>query len=155
MPPRYPPQPSFEDLIDQLTNYASDFVQDAISSMADRLKDRVGQLPIPPTPRPKQKRVQGSGASGKRATGRQKPRQAPQQPPRPRAAVRTAYTVLGVTPDADDALIKAAYRVKAAKYHPDTCKDPKAHERMQEVNAAWELLKDPEKRKRYDRGMGL
>ena len=56
------------------------------------------------------------------------------------------YKVLGVSPDASDEDIKRAYRRLAKKYHPDLNPgDQEAAKRMQEVNAAYEQIKNPEK----------
>ncbi len=61
------------------------------------------------------------------------------------------YKTLGVSKDASQAEIKAAFRKLAVKYHPDKNKeDKKAEERFKEINEAYEVLKDPEKRKKYD-----
>lgn len=65
---------------------------------------------------------------------------------------RDLYEVLGISKGASDAEIKKAYRKLARKYHPDLNRDnPKAaEEKMKEVNAAYEILKDPQKRAQYD-----
>lgn len=56
------------------------------------------------------------------------------------------YKVLGLTPDASDEDVKRAYRRLAKKYHPDLNPgDQEAARRMQEVNAAYEQIKNPEK----------
>ena len=56
------------------------------------------------------------------------------------------YKVLGVSPDASDEEIKKAYRRLAKKYHPDLNPgDEQAAKKMQEVNAAYEQIKNPEK----------
>jgi len=60
------------------------------------------------------------------------------------------YRVLDVGRDADADTIKKAYKKLAKKYHPDVNKDPSADERFKEVNAAFDILKDPEKRRRFD-----
>ncbi len=61
------------------------------------------------------------------------------------------YKVLGVPRSADDKEIKAAYRKLARKYHPDVNpNDAKAEAKFKEVSQAYEVLKDPEKRKKYD-----
>jgi DnaJ-class molecular chaperone len=58
------------------------------------------------------------------------------------------YRILGVERGADDAAIKSAYRKLARKYHPDVNKGK--DERFKEINEAYEVLSDPEKRRRYD-----
>ena len=56
------------------------------------------------------------------------------------------YKVLGLSPDASDEDVKRAYRRLAKKYHPDLNPgDPVAAKKMQEVNAAYEQIKNPEK----------
>jgi DnaJ-class molecular chaperone len=68
--------------------------------------------------------------------------------------MRDPYDVLGVQRTADAAAIKNAFRKLAKKHHPDANKgDPKASaQRFSEVNAAYEILGDQDKRKAFDRG---
>jgi len=61
------------------------------------------------------------------------------------------YKILGVERSANEAAIKKAYRKLARKYHPDVSKEKDAEVRMKEINEAYEVLKDPEKRAAYDR----
>lgn len=60
------------------------------------------------------------------------------------------YKTLGVKRDASQDDIQRAYRKLARKYHPDMNKDADASEKFKQVGEAYEVLKDPEKRKRYD-----
>lgn len=66
------------------------------------------------------------------------------------------YQTLGVARDATTEAIKKAFRKLARKYHPDISKEPDAERRMKEVNEAYAVLSDPEKRAAYDQlGQGF
>jgi DnaJ-class molecular chaperone len=60
------------------------------------------------------------------------------------------YRILGVERNADDKTIKSAYRKLARKHHPDVAKGAGAADKFKEINEAYEVLSDPEKRRRYD-----
>ncbi len=67
--------------------------------------------------------------------------------------MRNPYEVLGVASSASEAEIKTAYRNLAKQLHPDVCPDnTRIVERFKELTAAYDLLKDPVRRRRYDRG---
>jgi len=61
------------------------------------------------------------------------------------------YEVLGVSEDASQEEIKAAYRKKAKRYHPDSNSEAADEQQFQKINKAYEVLSDEEKRKKYDR----
>ena len=60
------------------------------------------------------------------------------------------YKTLGVARDAAADEVKRAYRKLAQTWHPDRNNEPEAAERFSKINEAYEVLKDPEKRKKYD-----
>jgi hypothetical protein len=64
--------------------------------------------------------------------------------------IKDYYQTLQVHPEAEAEVIQAAYRKLAAKYHPDINKAPDAGERMAQINIAYEVLSDPQRRFEYD-----
>jgi molecular chaperone DnaJ len=64
---------------------------------------------------------------------------------------RDYYEVLGIQRNATDDDIKAAFRKLARQYHPDVSKEPDAENKFKEINEAYGVLSDSEKRARYDR----
>src|ERR687893_1352820 len=71
-------------------------------------------------------------------------------------SVRDPYRTLGVDRKASDEEIKKAYRKLARDYHPDrNAGDKNAEERFKEVQEAYSILSDPEKRKAFDSGGGI
>ncbi len=60
------------------------------------------------------------------------------------------YQILGVSKSASDKDIKQSYRRLARKYHPDVNPSKAAQEKFKEINEAYEVLSDPEKRRKYD-----
>ncbi|MBL8065686.1 MAG: DnaJ domain-containing protein [Chthonomonadaceae bacterium] len=67
----------------------------------------------------------------------------------------TLYEILGIEKRAPHGVVRSAYRKLARTYHPDLNPDPKAHERMAKINAAFEVLSDPVRRMEYDTSIGV
>jgi curved DNA-binding protein CbpA len=63
------------------------------------------------------------------------------------------YSVLGVTPASEDVVIRAAYRALMRRYHPDADSSAEAAERAREINEAYRVVSDPDRRARYDEGL--
>ncbi len=63
------------------------------------------------------------------------------------------YEILGISQKASHESLRLAYRELARKHHPDVDDDPKAHERMAKINAAFEILIDPVRRLEYDKSL--
>ena len=63
---------------------------------------------------------------------------------------KSLYETLGVSDSATEAEIKKSYRKLARQYHPDVNKDPDAEEKFKEINAAYEVLSDKNKKAQYD-----
>src|SRR5678815_2507747 len=66
------------------------------------------------------------------------------------ATERDLYSVLGVGRDASDAEIKRAFRKLAQQTHPDVNQEAGADERFKEINQAYQVLSDPQRRQAYD-----
>jgi len=63
---------------------------------------------------------------------------------------KSLYETLGLSDNASESEIKKAYRKLARQYHPDVNKDPSAEEKFKEINAAYEVLSDKDKKAQYD-----
>lgn len=63
---------------------------------------------------------------------------------------KSLYETLGINENATSSEIKKAYRSLAKKYHPDINKTPEAEEKFKEINAAYEVLGDEQKKAQYD-----
>ena len=63
---------------------------------------------------------------------------------------RNYYDVLGVQKNASEDEIKKAFRSLSKKYHPDVCKEDGAEEKFKQINEAYSVLSDPEKKRMYD-----
>jgi hypothetical protein len=75
--------------------------------------------------------------------------------PQAPTAPLTYYAALGVKQNATPEEVKRGYRSMAKRWHPDVNKDPDAKPMFQRIGAAYEVLSDPDKRRRYDAGLAL
>lgn len=66
---------------------------------------------------------------------------------------QTFYQILCIIERASDQEIKSAYRRLARQWHPDVCAEPEAPAMFRRINEAYELLKDPRARRKYDAGL--
>ena len=67
----------------------------------------------------------------------------------------TLYATLGLKADVIDATIRTAHRRLARQWHPDVCKEPDAAEQFLKIQHAYEVLREPNSRVRYDAGLAL
>lgn len=149
-----PPNP-FQDLLTRLTSALAESAADAAE---DFLISHFGDQ-IRPQPRIRAASKSASSASSKPSKasgGKKRTKRAAdgnkrhgEAPDAGKMGI-TAYSVLQVTPTADQETIAAAYRSLSRRYHPDLMTKEGDTEKMKVVNAAWELVKDEKKRKEYD-----
>lgn len=66
------------------------------------------------------------------------------------SANKDYYSILGIDRNASDQDIKNAFRTLSKKYHPDISKEPGAEQKFKEVNEAYQVLSDPDKKQQYD-----
>jgi curved DNA-binding protein CbpA len=66
---------------------------------------------------------------------------------------RSLYEILQVDPRAEPEVLEAAFRRLARKYHPDVSRTADSAQRMKELNAAYQVLRDPARRADYDRAL--
>jgi molecular chaperone DnaJ len=64
--------------------------------------------------------------------------------------MKNLYSILGISKDADQATIRKSFKKLARKYHPDLNKDPGAETQFKEINTAYEVLSDEQRRSSYD-----
>ena len=70
-------------------------------------------------------------------------------------AAPTLYAVLAVKQAADAEAIRKSYRQLVRQWHPDLCSESNAAEQFQRIQHAWEILRDPKLRRKYDAGLAL
>ena len=146
--PKSPIESFFSKVFDAVDEAAADLVREANRQARENMRRMARQLDQSTAPNYRTTPV----ASGrKRAQERSKPVGRPERPPTPQV---TLYTVLEVSPRASIETITAAFRSLSTRFHPDTGK-VKNENRYKEITAAWNVLKNVERRKAYDRSIGL
>src|SRR5690606_27134962 len=94
----------------------------------------------------------GFEATARWPSPRQEPSRKRERACATKGGVRDPYEILGIDRNASADEVKAAFRRLAQKYHPDrNPTDPTAQEKFKEINAAYQLLSDPQKRAAYVR----
>ena len=154
-----PPSNPLADLLDNIADAFTHTINTVVEDFKQSLPNPTALLPginhPPNLPKGRYKRrTAGQAEKGTRQPpqARRTPPPLPQAPPRPQ---KTAYDWLGVLPTADQETLKAVYRAKCRQYHPDGHVGATSTEMMVKINAAWEVLKDPEKREKYDKFIGV
>ena len=149
---------ALDNIIEEVLSPFYEALDDAVDILEDVLADEVIQLHQAQS-QANQGQHPGIGA---RTKGGQKkrPGERPQSrhaQPQTQATQRTItlYDILQVTPNASPEIIQAAYRAFAKQYHPDVNNSRGSTDDMKAINAAWEVLRDPAKRKDYDRSIGV
>ena len=145
--PKSPLESFFDKMLDAAEDAAEDLIRDVnkqarenMRRMSRQLAQAAGPNRQGPLPRPK-----------KRATKGHEPGARPTVTPPPSS---TLYDILEVSSKASQETISAAFRSLSARFHPDNQKTGN-EARYKDITAAWTILKNPEKRKRYDREHGL
>lgn len=142
--PKTPLESFFDRVFDAVSDAAEDLVHDASKQAREnmrRISRQMDQATVPEPPSRGRRRAQKA--------------QGPvRNPNRPYPPQLTLYDVLECSPRASQETISAAFRSLSTRFHPDTGK-VKSDTRYKDITAAWNVLKDPVKRKKYDREIGL
>lgn len=149
--PKSPLESFFVRLFDTFEDAAEELVRDANKQARENMRRISRQLD----------RAAATGATGEtvnppRGAGK-RARRAPEPPSRPTRVTPpqlTLYDVLECSPRASQETLTAAFRSLSTRFHPDTGK-VKNDTRYKDITAAWNVLKDPVKRKKYDKEIGL
>ena len=134
---RHPPQSPLEQFFSGLKDTVLDFVEDTAYDLHDALlraqEEQTRQQARSQVPPPRPGKAPRTGRTQEKAV----------------VTTPTHYSVLGVAQDCPPEVIQAAWKALARIHHPDL---PKGNaERMKRINAAYETLSDPKKRRAYDR----
>jgi len=149
--PKSPLEVFFDKMFEAVEDAAEELVRDASKQAKENMRRMSRQLDQTT------KGNQPGNRPGTLPRG-QKRAQRPAKPvgrsERPSPVKASLYDVLEVSPKASPETISAAFRSLSTRFHPDTGK-VKSESRYKEITAAWTVLKDPERRKKYDREIGI
>ena len=148
----------FTDIINAALSRAATRLASRLEAAVDDAIDQLTQPQSPPPPPDFQRKSgvgrrvgRGKHAGGKRAGERAEAR------PRPASGPMgpTLYDLLQVSPRADQETIRAAFASLSRRYHPDVAPGKQKAKVYAAITAAYNTLKDVQKRKEYDRSIGL
>ena len=146
-PPKSPLESFFDRMLDAAEDAAEDLIRDVNKQARENIRRMGRQIDQTTSTGRAATRVKPATKGHKRSPGTREPGARPTVTPPP---VKTLYTVLEVSPTASPETISAAFRSLSSRFHPDNQKTGN-EVRYKEITAAWSVLKDPVKRKRYDK----
>jgi DnaJ-domain-containing protein 1 len=149
--PKSPLESFFDNLLDAVEEAAEDLIRDVSKQSRENIRRMSRQLDRATIPPGRETQSRPLPQAGKRATRGREPGARPTMTTLPSS---TLYDVLEVSPRASQETVSAAFRSLSSRFHPDTGK-VKNDSRYKDITAAWSVLKDPGKRKAYDRRIGL
>lgn len=155
MPTHRPPPSPLADFLDRLMD---EVVLPRADDMAESLTDWFARMIANAEAQQQGKSVKNTApprARSKRSGGKAPPQDHPRVEKRSGPVRLTAYQVLGVDPKAPQEVLAAAYKALAGMYHPDRPEHRKHAGKMTLVNEAWSVVKNPDRRRKYDKEIGL
>lgn len=152
--PKSPLESFFDRVFDAVEDAAESLIQDAAKHSRENIRRMARQLDQATVPRPRGKAPKPVPTAKKRATVHPGTGTGQSGTPQSQRPQKTLYDVLEVSYSASPETVSAAFRSLSSRFHPDNGKTGNA-EKYKEITAAWSILKDPVKRKKYDRGIGI
>ena len=149
--PKSPLESFFDKIFDAVDEAAEDLIQDASKQARGNMRRISRQLDQATATPGGNNPVNTPRRTGKRTQWASKPISRPTRVTPPQI---TLYDVLECSPRASQETLTAAFRSLSIRFHPDTGK-VKNENRYKEITAAWNVLKNVERRKAYDRSVGL
>lgn len=142
------PNSPFDDLLEDLKEAIEDTARDFLKDVNKEAKRTIKRMSLAT-------QQAGAGTRSRRRVPTSRGTAQESTPPPPRTKPqKTLYDHLEVSSHASPETVSAAFRSLSARFHPDNQKTGNA-EKYKQITAAWSVLKDPGKRKEYDRVQGL